>query len=283
MARPVWKGAISFGLVTVPVAMYPASERKETLHFRLLHEKDQSPVEYKRFCTEEDKAVPWNEIVKGYEYEKGHFVVMTDKDFEHARTPATQVIAITDFVPKNQIDPLYFDTPYYLEPAAKGAAKGFALLRDALHDGGRVGIGTLVLRQREHLVALDPAGAALVCSTLRYQHELRPTKSLDLPAVGRGWSKQEMTLAHRLIEALASDWEPSKYADTYTDVLKAAIAAKMNGHAVKAVKTPPLRAVPGGLMKALEQSLRQPRKDLARAGRPRRRAVGRRAARSTAA
>lgn len=282
MARPVWKGAISFGLVTVPVAMYPASEQKETLHFRLLHEKDESPVEYKRFCTEENKAVPWNEIVKGYEVEKGHFVVMTDEDFERARTPATQTIAITDFVPKDQIDPLYFDTPYYLEPSARGATKGFALLRDALRDEGRVGIGTLVLRQREHLVALDPAGAALVCSTLRYQHELRPTKSLALPAEGRGWSKKEMALAHRLVEALASDWEPGKYADTYTDVLKAAIAAKMNGRQVKVAKPPRLRAVPGGLMKALEQSLRQPRKDLAHAGRSRRRA-GRRSVRGKAA
>src|SRR6185436_12163356 len=120
---------------------------------------------------------------------------------------------ITDFVPKDQIDPLYFDTPYYVEPTGKGATKGFALLRDALHDEGRVGIGTVVLRQREHLVALDPAGEALVCSTLRYQHELRSPKSLDLPPVGRGWSKKEMDLAHRLIETLASDWEPAKYKD----------------------------------------------------------------------
>ena len=282
MPRSIWKGAISFGLVTVPVAMYSATERKEELHFRLLHKTDESPVEYKRFCKEEEKEVPWNDIVKGYEYEKGQYVVMSDADFEKARTPATQTIEITDFVPKDQIDPLYFDTPYYLEPSGKGARKAYALLRDALSDEKRVAIGTLVLRQREHLVALDPAGEALVCSTLRYEHEVRTAKGLDLPSVGQGWSKKEMDLAHQLVDTLASDWEPKKYKDTYTDVLRAAIEAKVEG---KALKLPKMKkpAMVRNLVAALERSLKTPRKDLAKAEGRRAAASGHRARHKKAA
>jgi DNA end-binding protein Ku len=262
--RPTWKGAITFGLVTVPVSLYPATEGREELKFRLLHRKDSSPVEYRRVCTEEGVEVPWGEIAKGYEYEKGHFVVMTDEDFEKARTPATQTIEIQDFVPADQIDALYFDTPYYLEPAGKGAGKSFALLRDALEKSGRVGIGTVVLRQREHLVGIEPAGSAIVCTTLRYAHEIRATGSLDLPKAGTGWDKREMDLALKLVDTLASDWEPGKYRDTYTAVLRQAIDQKLAG---KEISLPQPRAPHKvvSLVKALEQSLKEPRKGLARA------------------
>ena len=264
MPRSIWKGAITFGLVTVPVAMYPATESREELRFRLLHKKDSSPIEYRRICKEEDVAVPWDEIVKGYEYEKGQFVVMTDEDFEKARTPATQTIEIRDFVPARQIDPLFFDTPYYLEPTGKGADKSFSLLRDALARAERIGIGTLVLRQREHLVGVEATGAALVCTTLRYAHEIRSADSLDLPKPGHGWEKREMDLALKLVDTLAADWEPEKYKDTYTDVLRQAIEAKVEGKELALPRAKAPRKVVD-LVKALEQSLKTPRKDLARA------------------
>ena len=267
MPRSIWKGAISFGLVTVPVAMYPATERREELRFRLLHGKDKSPVEYRRVCKEEEAEVPWSEIAKGYEYEKGQFVVMTDEDFEKARTPATQTIDIRDFVPREQIDAMYFETPYYLEPAGKGANKAYALLRDALDKADRLGVGTVVLRQREHLVAVEPRGAALVCTTMRYAHELRPVSSLEVPKVGSGWDKREMDLALRLVETLAGEWQPEKYRDTYTDVLRQAIEQKVEGKEISVPRGAAPRKVVD-LRKALEESLRVPRKDLAKAHRP---------------
>jgi DNA end-binding protein Ku len=264
MPRSIWKGAITFGLVTVPVAMYSATESREELRFRLLHKKDSSPIEYRRVCKEEDVPVPWDEIVKGYEYEKGQFVVMTDEDFEKARTPATQTIEIRDFVPARQIDPLFFDTPYYLEPTGKGADKSFSLLRDALARAERIGIGTLVLRQREHLVGVEATGGALVCTTLRYAHEIRSAESLDLPKPGQGWEKREMDLALKLVDTLAADWEPEKYKDTYTDVLRQAIEAKVEGKELALPRPKAPRKVVD-LVKALEQSLKTPRKELARA------------------
>ena len=133
--------------------------------------------------------VLWDEIVKGYEHEKGQFVVMTDEDFEKARTPATQTIDIRDFVPRAQIDAVFFETPYVLEPSGKGAAKAYALLRDALAKADRLGVGTVVLRQREHLVALEPRDDVLVCTTMRYAHEIRSPRGLEVPKAGSGWDK----------------------------------------------------------------------------------------------
>src|SRR5438552_3391633 len=180
--RAMWKGAVTFGLVTVPVALHPATERKNELSFRLLHAKDESPVDYKRVCHEEGVEVPWSEIVKGYALAKDHYVVVTDEDFEKARVPATQTFEIRDFVTATAIDDFYFTQPYYVVPASTAAAKPYALLRDALEKSGRVGVGTIVLRQREHLAALEPAGEALVLTTLRWAYEIRSASSLGLPA-----------------------------------------------------------------------------------------------------
>jgi DNA end-binding protein Ku len=266
MPRPIWKGAISFGLVTVPVGLYSAIESKEELQFRQLHARDQSPIEYKRVCREEDKEVPWAEIVKGYEYAKGRYVVMTDKDFEKARVPATQAFEVRAFVPAKELDYLYFDHPYYLAPNGRTGVKAYALLRDALADTGRVGIGTIVLRQREHLGALEPVGDALVLTTMRFAHEIRSPKELDLPKTGSGWTKKEMELAHRLIDTLADTWNPHEYRDTYTEVLTQLIKAKIEGKDFRVPAAPkPPRVV--SLVKALEASLKSGRKAPARAGR----------------
>jgi DNA end-binding protein Ku len=273
-ARAIWKGAVSFGLVTVPVGLYTATERRNELTFRMLHKKDESPVEYKRFCVEEEIEVPWSEIVKGYEYAKGQYVVITDEDFARARVPGTQTFEIRDFVPGESIDDFYFDHPYYLAPSGRAAAKPYALLRDALAASGRVGVGTIVLRQREHLAALEPAGQALVLTTMRWAYEIRSPDRIDLPARDVARDKREMELALRLIDTLAAEFDPGRYRDTYRDVMLKIIEAKVKGEEVELPAAGRPRKV-GNLMKALEASLHE-RKGPARA-------AGRRAPRSRAA
>jgi DNA end-binding protein Ku len=264
MARPIWKGSISFGLVTIPVGLYSAVERSSELSFRLLHGKDGSRIDYKRFCTEEHVEVPWGEIVKGYEYEKGRFVVITDEDFEKARVPATQTITITDFVPATDIDSIYFDHPYYVAPAGKPGTKAYALLRDALQETGRIGVGTVVLRQREHLVAVEPAGKLLAVTTMRWGYEIREADGFDVPAAGDGWAEKEMKLARQLIDTLAADWNPDKYEDTYRDAIMDVIQQKIEGKDIETPRLPKAKPVVD-LVKALERSLAEPRKAPARA------------------
>ena len=250
--RPFWKGAITFGLVTVPVSLYSAT-RSRDLSFRLLHAKDKRPIDYRRFCEAENVEVPWSDILKGYEYEKGHFVVLTDEDFKKARVPATQALEIRDFVPSGQIDFLYFEQPYYVEPG-RGGAKAYALLRDALAETGRVGIGTIVLRQREHLAALKPAGDVLVLTTMRFADEITPPKSLDIPHDGAG-DKRQRALAVKVVESLASKWDPSRYHDQYREVLMTAIQQKIAGKPIR-IPAPRKPAKVVDLMKALQASLR---------------------------
>lgn len=275
MPRPLWKGAIAFGLVTVPVNLYSATERTEKLSFRLLHEEDSSPIDYKRFCEKEDKEVPWDEIVKGYEYRKGEFVILTDADFDKAKTPATEAFDIRAFVKGDEIDFLYFDTPYYLAPSGKSGLKAYALLRDALRESGRVGVGTIVLRQREHLAALEPSGEVLVLTTMRFAHEIRSPKELGIPKRGLEQAK-ERKLAQQLIETMSAEWDPTAFKDTYTDVLKQIIRQKIKGKEVTVPEVPPRRRIID-LTQALRESLEAGRGRVARPG-PRR-AGARRSAR----
>jgi DNA end-binding protein Ku len=249
----VWKGAVTFGLVSVPVNLYSATSRQAELSFRLLHAKDNAPVEYKRFCTEDGEEVPWNQIVKGYEHEKGQFVVMTDEDFDKARTESTETLEIRDFVPLEQINLAHFEAPYWLEPT-KGGRKAYVLLREALEESGRVGIGTFVMRQREHLAALRPAGKALMVTTLRFADEIRPAENLDIPRDEK-LAPKELDLAKKLVDTLAEDWKPEQYKDTYHEALRAAIEQKLEGKEIeRPVPKKPARVV--NLMKALEDSLK---------------------------
>jgi DNA end-binding protein Ku len=270
--RPMWRGAVTFGLVTMPVALHPATERKNELSFRLLHAKDESPIDYKRVCHEEGVEVPWAEIVKGYALAKDRYVVVTDEDFEKARVPGTKTFEIRDFVPGTSIDDFYFTQPYYVAPAGPAAAKAYALLRDALAQSGRVGVGTIVLRQREHLAALEPAGQALVLTTLRWAYELRSPSSLDLPLPTTARDRRELELALRLIETLAADWDPKRYKDTYREVLLDIIERKAAGKPIRAPRVerqPKVRS----LMSALEASLRERKPATKAAGRRHRRAA----------
>jgi DNA end-binding protein Ku len=258
----MWKGAITFGLVTVPVSLYSATERQKEIKFRLLHKKDSSPIDYRRYCSEEDVQVDWNDIVRGYEYEKGHFVVMSDDDFDKAKTPATETIEILDFVPACDIDFSHFDAPYWLEPSRPGR-KGYALLREALSGSERVGIGTLVMRQREHLVAVRPAGEALMLTTMRFAGEIRSTEGLDIPGDIK-LDPRELKLANQLIETLAGAWEPEKYHDTYTETLQKAIEQKLEGKEIH-VPAPGKPPKVVDLMEALQKSIAEGRRPPAKA------------------
>ena len=262
--RPIWKGALTFGLVTIPVGLYPATARGD-ISFRLLHAKDKSPIAYRRVCAEEGVEVPWAEIVKGYEYEKGQFVVMTDADFEAADVEATQTIDIRDFVVAAEIPPVYFEQPYYLEPQKTGA-KAYALLREALRRSGRVGVATVVLRQREHLAAVQAAGDAMTLTTMRFAHEIAAPSGLDVPGEA-GLDRREIDLALQLVGTLEGPWEPEKYRDRYRDALLAAIERKLEGRTVAPAERggrAPTKVV--DLMSALEASLKaQPKREGGRA------------------
>ncbi len=222
MPRALWKGAIAFGLVHVPVELYPAEERKG-FSFSMLDKRDFSPVGFKRYSKASGKEVPWNDVVKGYEYEKGQYVVLSDEDFRRADVAASKTIDIETFVPAGAIPPPYYETPYYLAPL-KGGEKVYALLRETLKATGRVGVAQFVLRTTKHLAMVAPAGKVLVLNTLRYQDELRNLSGLDLPADGAkaaGLTTKELELAKRLIDDLAADWKPADFHDSYhADLMK---------------------------------------------------------------
>src|SRR5881394_335676 len=195
--RAIWKGSISFSLVNIPISLYPAT-KKEELKFRLLRRSDLSPVNYKRVAEADGKEVPWEEIVKGYEHEKGKFVVLKDEDFKRADIEATQSVDIVEFVTLEEIDPMFFDRPYYLEPDKKGA-KAYALLREALKRNNKVGVAKVVIKTRQHLAAVKPEGNALVLELIHFAEELVPANSLQIP--GRvDISEKELGMAMELIE-----------------------------------------------------------------------------------
>src|ERR1700694_810393 len=200
MARALWKGAITFGLVHIPVELYPAEERKE-FKFSMLDKRDFSPVGYKRYSKKSGKEVDWNDVVKGYEYEKDQYVVLSDEDFKRANVKASQTIDIVAFVPMNEIPPQFYESPYYLVPTERGQ-KVYALLRETLRSSGLVAVAQVVIRTAQHLAVVVPVGRALVLNTLRYADELRDTKGLDLPEAGLKGAHvtaKEVELAKRLI------------------------------------------------------------------------------------
>jgi DNA end-binding protein Ku len=262
--RALWKGSISFGLVTIPISLVSATEPRETLAFNLLHRKDGSRIVEKRFCAKENVEVPWQDIVKGYQHTKDQYVVVTDEDFARVRVPATQTFDIRRFVPAADVEDLYFNYPYYVTPQGKSGLKAYALLRDALRETKKLAIGTIVLRQREHLAALEPVDQALVLTTMRYAHEIRRLKDLDLPASGKGWTDSEMKLARQLVDTLSGEWDPSEYRDIYTDALRKMIEAKVEGKETTAPELPePARVT--DLMEALKRSLEKRPRRLAKA------------------
>ena len=229
----IWKGSVSFGLVNIPVELRTAV-RADHISFRLLHQEDLSPVKYERVCQADGETVPWNEIVKGYEYEKGKFVVMTDKDFKAAAIEGSKTIDILDFVKEEEIDPRYFETPYYLVPA-KGAEKSYALLREAIRSTGAVGIGKVIIRQTQHLAGIKVIDDALVLEIMRFSNELVSADEYTFPARDK-IKPQELKMAEQLIENLAEPFDPSRYTDDYRANLMKVIKAKMKGKTIKLEK-----------------------------------------------
>jgi DNA end-binding protein Ku len=224
MARAIWKGSISFGLVNIPIALYPATRREE-LKFRLLRESDLSPVNYKRVAEKDGKEVPWNQVVKGYEYEKGKYVILKDEDFQRVDLEATQTVDIQDFVEQEEIDPIFFYKPYYLEPQ-KGGDKAYALLRDALKDSNKVGIAKVVIKTRQYLAGVKPEDGVLVLELMHFADELADPGKLHVPKkteVG----KREMNMAKSLIDSMSSKWNPEKYRDDYREALMEVIEEKL--------------------------------------------------------
>src|SRR6266576_2142455 len=202
----IWKGSLTFGLVDIPVQPKPAV-RADHISFRLLHEEDLSPVKYERICTADGEPVPWNQIVKGYEYEKGKFVVLTDEDFKTAALEQSKTIDVLDFVKENEIDPRYFETPYYLVPS-KGGDKAYALLREAIRQTGSVGIGKIIIRQTQHLAAVKVVGDALVLEIMRFANELVDTSEFNFPS-RESVRPQELQMAEQLVENLAEPFDPT--------------------------------------------------------------------------
>jgi DNA end-binding protein Ku len=226
----IWKGSLTFGLVNIPVELKTAV-RADHISFRLLHKDDLSPVKYERVCQAEGEPVPWNEIVKGYEYEKGKFVVLTDEDFKTAALEQSKTIDILDFVKEDEIDPRYFETPYYLVPS-KGGEKPYALLREAIRQTGSVGIGKIIMRQTQHLVGVKVVGEALVLEIMRFANELVDAKEFSFPS-REAIRPQELQMAEQLVANLAEPFDPTRYTDEYRANLMKIIKAKMKGKKVK--------------------------------------------------
>jgi DNA end-binding protein Ku len=250
MPRAIWSGSISFGLVNVPVRMFSAVS-EHTLHFHYVHEPDGSRIGYERVCKAEGKAVPDDEIVKAFEWSKGEWVYLDDEDFEAAKTKAFHTIEIKDFVPQEEIDPIYFRHTYYLAPD-KGAEQVYALLREALEQSALVGISTLVMRDREHLGCVRVREQALCLEQMYFADEIRPPDELAPPKAKV--DRRELELAQQLIDTFSGPFEPERYRDTYRDTLCEIIEAKRKGEEVHLEEVPEEEA-PSDLMEALRRSV----------------------------
>ena len=255
MPRALWKGSISFGLVNIPIELHTAV-RNHRPKFRMLHAKDKSPVKFQRVCQRDGSPVAWEDLVKGYEYDKGHFVVITKEDFQTAALEKTRTIDIIDFVNADEIDDRFFETPYYLTPA-KGGERAYALLREAIRESGRIGIAKFILRDAQHLAAVEVIEHALVLSVMRFADELVDPAGFEFPASG-GMRKPELDMAKALVNSLAADWDPSKYTDQYRENLLRIIQGKVKGKDVKLkADEEPRQAKVVDLMERLRQSLAQ--------------------------
>jgi DNA end-binding protein Ku len=282
MARGLWKGAISFGLVNVPVELYSAQKRSGELDLTMLDRRDMAPVGYQRVNKSSGKEVPWEEVVKGYEYEDGRYVVLSEEDFRRANPELSRTVDILAFVDRADIAPQYFETPYYLGPGKRGE-KAYALLRDALQKAGKAGIARVVIRTKQYLAALLPEGDVLMLNTLRYHAELKSAQDVDIAEKLKGAkvSPKELDMALRLVDDMSDAWQPAKYHDTYREDLLKRVEEKVQAGQTEDVTepAPQAKAQKGGevidLMALLKKSVD---KRGEKADKPRRQARKRRAA-----
>jgi DNA end-binding protein Ku len=259
MAQAIWSGAINFGLVTIPVKLFTAV-RTDELSFNMLHAKDEGRIKYERVCSVDGKPVPWDEIVKGYEYEKGQYVVLTDDDFKKVNPEATQSVDILEFVDIDTINPMFFDKPYYLEPSKQGK-HAYALLREALNESNKVAIARVVVRTKEYIAAVKPIGEALVLELMHWANEIVEPSTLELPG-NEALPEGEMKMARMLIETMTVEtFEPEKFKNRYHDELLAMIDLRAQGKELpKPKKAAAPRSKVVNLMDVLAQSLEESKK-----------------------
>jgi DNA end-binding protein Ku len=258
MAHAIWSGAINFGLVTIPVKLFTAV-KTDDLSFNMLHKKDEGRIKYERVCSVDGKPVPWDEIVKGYEYEKGQYVLLTDEDFAKVNPEATQSVDIVEFVELDKISPMFFDKPYYLEPTKQGR-HAYALLREALADSNRVAVARVVIRTKEYIAAVKPVGDALVLELMHWASEIVASDTLDLPGAEK-LPEKEMQMARMLIDTMSVDeFEPQKFSNNYHDQLLTMIEARAAGKELPKAKKAPARSKVVNLMDVLAQSLEASKK-----------------------
>jgi len=250
--RAIWSGVLGFGLVNIPVHLYsPATE--EMLDLDYLHKKDKSPIRYARICKEEEKEIPYEDIVRGYDHD-GTYVVLQDADFKHANAKKTSAIEITEFVGEDEIDLMYAEKPYYLEPDEK-SGKSYALFREALNRTHKVGIAKFVLRNREHVVVVRPFKEVIMVNQLRFAREIKPYSSLKLPS-SEGATAKELAMATQLIASMTGKFKPEKYHDTYTEELMEVIKRKAKGLPVAKKAKAPQPTKVRDLMSQLRASLK---------------------------
>ena len=274
MARSLWKGAISFGLVNVPVELHSAKKRAAELDMTMLDKRDLAPVGYKRVNKATGKEVAWGNVVKGYEYKDDKYVVLSDEDFRRANPEASRTVDILAFVDLADIQPQYFETPYYLVPEKRGE-KAYALLREALEKAGKAGIASVVIRTKQYLAALVAQDELMVLNTLRYADELKAPAELEIPKAKV--TAKELDMALRLVEDMADEWEPKKYKDTYREDLLKRIKEKVKAGQTEELTEPeegaekPARGADViDLMSLLKQSVERKPKPARRSTRKRR-------------
>ncbi|HVO76104.1 MAG TPA: Ku protein [Ignavibacteriaceae bacterium] len=250
--KPLWSGLVSFGLVNIPVKLFSGS-RNNTLDLDMLRKGDLCPVRYSRVCRADGKEIPWDDIVKGYEYREGDYVVLDKEDFEKANVKKTKTIDIVDFSKESEIDSIFFEKPYYLEPQKSGM-KPYALLREALKNTGKVAVATFVIRQREHVGIIKAYGNLLLLNQLRYHDEIREHKDLDLPDA-KELNEKELKMAEELIEKSTAKFKPEEFRDTYIEDLKKIIEAKAKGKKIRKKGKEPSATKVVDLMTQLKKSL----------------------------
>ncbi|HSX07709.1 MAG TPA: Ku protein [Candidatus Saccharimonadales bacterium] len=250
----LWNGSISFGLVNIPVRMFSATETREGIELNLLHKTDHAPIRYARICRKDGKEVAWDDIVKGYEYREGEYLVLTEKELEEINIKKTQTIDIKQFVEETDIDVRYFEKPYYLEPV-KGGEKAYALLRESLHKSKKVALASFVMHERQHIAIIKPVGRALILNQMRYPTDLREPVDLKFPT-GKDLTDKELEVALKLIKQETKPFIPEDLHDTYTEELEEIIKDKAKGKkpSKAAARTP--QASAQDLMSALKASLK---------------------------
>lgn len=254
--RPLWNGSVSFGLVNIPVRMYSGTNPRQGIDLDMLHKDDHAPIRYARICRKDGEEVPWDDIVKGYEYRDGDYVVLSQKELDSMQVEKTQTIDIKQFVDEPDIDIRYFEKPYYLE-VVKGGEKAYALLRTALQKSHKVALVTFVMHERQHIAVIKPVGRALVLNQMRYPTDLREPGELNLPT-DKDVTDKELEMALKLVKQETKPFIPEDYHDTYTEELEDLIKAKTKGKKMpKSSKAAPKETSAKDLMQALKASLKE--------------------------